>query len=154
MIKVDSKVKTREGLFGIVTDIIPHRSGRDYLDAIYLAGNNLPYFRWQLEELTEPVIIEQRPKSEVPEGDHYCMRCQGTPIKGADDHDWFVIVVMAHTGNIDWCNLNPVNGAVVADDKGYRGLGTLVECKTFVKNSKSGDKYYIFKLSEWRFTNL
>ena len=149
MIKVDSPVKTREGTCSIVTDIIPHRSGRDYLDAIYLAGSNLPYFRWQLEELTEPVIIEQRPKSEVPEGDNYCMRCQGTPINGADDHDWFVMVRFRGGNRIDWCNLNPAGDA-------YKGLGTLVECKTFIRNSKTvvNDKYYIFKLSEWRFTNL
>ena len=139
MIKVDSKVKTREGIFGVVTDVISNEAGIPALDIIYIAGSVFRTFRWQLTEIAEPVIIAQN------------LKCQGPPIKGAHDNDWFVIVVMAHTGNIDWCNLNPVGSVEV---EGYKGLGTLAECKAFVNRSKTSDKYFIFKLSEWRFTNL
>jgi len=63
MIKIDSKVKTREGIFGIVTDVISNEAGIPALDIIYIAGSNLPYIRWQLTELVGPVILAPKMKN-------------------------------------------------------------------------------------------
>lgn len=154
MIRVGSTVKTEAGILGSVVDIVksnlsPSFPDDDEVDKVFLAGHKFPYLRWQLTEVKAPSVIDQIPEAVKS----FCMKSQGTPIVGAEDSDWFVIV-KTRSGNIDWCNLNPIEGAVVLRNKGYKGLGTLAECKAFVQRAGTADRYFIFKLSEWRFTNL
>lgn len=158
MIRVGSTVKTEAGILGSVVDIVktsfsPSFPDDDEVDKVFLAGHKFPYLRWQLTEIGKPSVIDQIRATKAPEVDSFCMKSQGTPIVGAEDSDWFVIV-KTRSGNIDWCNLNPIEGAVVLRNKGYKGLGTLAECKAFVQRAGTADRYFIFKLSEWRFTNL